>query len=202
MGRWRTTNGGALARAGAPARVVVVALGLGGCVEAASDAPAPTLAHRQIERREGVSLAPATVAIVSVEGAPEAVAASFSRELERDARAREIVLVEPRKARYLVRGYLSAAATADGVTLEYVWDVFGPDKRREQRLNDVISVKGAGDDPWGIAGEAALTSVAAKSADDLAAFLSNTPDAKPLAAVVRANEPAAPATALGYAAVQ
>ena len=98
------------------------------------------------------------------------MAASFSQELARDARAREIVLVEPRKARYLVRGYLSATATADGATLEYVWDVFGPDKQRAQRLNDVISVKGAGDDPWAIAGEAALTSVAAKSADDLAAL--------------------------------
>jgi hypothetical protein len=169
-------------------------------VEAASDAAAPALAHRQIERREGVSLAPATVAIVSVAGAPDAVAASFSQELARDARAREIVLVEPRKARYLVRGYLSAAATADGATLEYVWDVFGPDKRRAQRLNDVISVKGVGDDPWAIAGEAALDSVAAKSADDLAAFLSTTPDAKPIAAAVGASEPTA--TAMGYAPVQ
>jgi hypothetical protein len=111
------------------------------------------------------------------------------------------VVVEPRKARYLVRGYLSATVTADGATLEYVWDVFGPDKQRAQRLNDVISVKGAGDDPWAIADEAALTSVAAKSADDLAAFLSNTPDAKPIP-VARASEPAATATAMGYTAMQ
>jgi hypothetical protein len=148
-----------------------------------------------------VSLAPATVAIVSVQGAPETVAESFSQELTRDAKAREIVLVDPRKAHYLVRGYLSATATADGATLEYVWDVFGPDKQREQRLNDVISVKGTGDDPWTIAGASALSSVAAKSADDLAAFLSNTPEAKPIPAVSRA-EAAAPATALGYATAQ
>jgi hypothetical protein len=112
------------------------------------------------------------------------------------------VVVEPRKARYLVRGYLSATVTADGATLEYVWDVFGPDKQRAQRLNDVISVKGAGDDAWAVADEAALTSVAAKSADDLAAFLSNTPDAKPIPAVARASEPAAAATAMGYTAIQ
>ena len=85
------------------------------------------------------------------------MAASFLQDLASEAKAREIVVVEPRKARYLVRGYLSATATADGATLEYVWDVFGPDKQRAQRLNDVISVKGAGDDPWAIAGEAALT---------------------------------------------
>jgi hypothetical protein len=201
VGIW-ATNGGVFARALPPACGLGVALALGACVEAASDAAAPALAHRQIERREGVSLAPATVAIVSVAGAPDAVAASFSQELARDARAREIVIVEPRKARYLVRGYLSAAATPGGATLEYVWDVFGPDKRRAQRLNDVISVKGEGDDPWAIAGEAAVDSVAAKSADDLAAFLSNTPDAKPIAAAVGASEPAATATAMGYAPVQ
>ena len=202
MGRGQATSGLVFARAFAPVCALGVSLGLAACVEAANDAAAPTLAHREIERREGVSLAPATVAIVSVEGAPEAVAASFSQELATEAKAREIVVVEPRKARYLVRGYLSATATADGATLEYVWDVFGPDKQRAQRLNDVISVKGAGDDAWAIAGEAALTSVAAKSADDLAAFLSNTPDAKPIAAVARASEPAATATAMGYTAIQ
>ena len=202
MGRWQATSGRVFARGFAPVCALGVSLGLGACVEAANDAAAsaPTLAHRQIERREGVSLAPATVAIVSVQGAPEAVTASFLQDLASEAKAREIVVVEPRKARYLVRGYLSATATADGATLEYVWDVFGPDKQRAQRLNDVISVKGAGDDPWAIAGEAALTSVAAKSADDLAAFLSNTPDAKPIPAVAGASEPAATATAMGYTA--
>ena len=205
MGRWQATSGQVFARAFAPVCAFGVSLGLAACVEAANDTAAndaaATLAHRQIERREGVSLAPATVAIVSVAGAPEAVTASFLQDLASEAKAREIVVVEPRKARYLVRGYLSATVTADGATLEYVWDVFGPDKQRAQRLNDVISVKGPGDDPWAIAGEAALTGVAAKSADDLAAFLSNTPDAKPIPAVARASEPTA-ATAMGYTAIQ
>jgi len=201
VGRWRTTNGGTLARASALACAVGVSLGLAACVETTTDASAPTLAHRPLERREGVSLAPATVAIVSVEGAPESVAQSFSQELARDAKALDITLVEPKKARYLVRGYLSATSTADGAALEYVWDVFGPDKQREQRLNDVIVVKGTGDDPWTVAGDAALSSVAAKSADDLAAFLSNTPEAKPIPAVSQTQEPA-PSTVLGYAPVE
>jgi hypothetical protein len=207
VGRWQATSGRVFARAFAPVCALGVSLGLAACVEAANDAAAngaaaPTLAHRQIERREGVSLASAAVAIVSGQGAPEAVTASFLQDLASEAKAREIVVVEPRKARYLVRGYLSATVTADGATLEYVWDVFGPDKQRAQRLNDVISVKGAGDDAWAIADEAALTSVAAKSADDLAAFLSNTADAKPIPAVARASEPAAAATAMGYTAIQ
>ena len=73
----------------------------------------------------------------------------------RAARARDIAVVDAAKARYLVRGYLSASPTEDGAEIEYVWDVFTADKQRVQRLNDVIEVKGAGDDPWALAGEAA-----------------------------------------------
>jgi hypothetical protein len=68
VGRWQGTSGRVFARGFAPVWALGVSLGLAACVEAANDAaaPTPTLAHRQIERREGVSLAPATVAIVSV----------------------------------------------------------------------------------------------------------------------------------------
>ncbi len=52
--------------------------------------------------------------------------------------------------------------------------------------------------PWALAGEAVLASVAAKSADDLAAFFSNTPEAAPAAA---AAEPSTE-KALGYAALR
>ena len=99
-----------------------------------------------------------------------------------------------KRQRYLVRGYLSAYRTADGAALEYVWDVFTKDKQRAQRVNDAIEVKGAGPDPWTIVGQAALASVAAKSADDLAAFLSNTPEA-----VALAKAPEAAAQSLGDA---
>ena len=130
---------------------------------------------------------------------PAAISASFSQTLEREARARDIVVVDPASARYLVRGYLSASLTADGASIEYVWDVFTSDKQRAQRLNDVIVVKGSGDDPWALAGEAALKSVAARSADDLAAYLSNTPEAVAVAAVAPDRVAAAP---LSYAPLQ
>jgi hypothetical protein len=168
---------------GASAPVIAamaLGLSLGGCVEATTEAVPTAVAHVQAERRADVSLADATVAIVSVEGAPEAVAASFKADLQREAKVHDITLAEPRKARYLARGYLSATATSDGAEFEYVWDIFGPDRRRTQRLNNVIAVKGtAGDDPWSLADASALNNAAARSAEDLAAFLSNTPDAKP-----------------------
>jgi hypothetical protein len=57
-------------------------------------------------------------------------------------------------------------------------------------VNDVIDTKG--ENPWR---EEALTSIAANSAEDLAAYLSNTPEASASA------EPAAPqAKPMSYAA--
>jgi hypothetical protein len=170
---------------------------LGACVavETTAEIAPDAAASRQFALRQGANFAQASFAIVSVEGAPSAIAADFSRRLDSAARTRQLAVVDAAKARYLVRGYLSASPTDDGAEIEYVWDVFTADKQRVQRLNDAVEVKGVGGDPWALAGEAVLTSVAAKSADDLAAFLSNTPEAAPAAA---AAEPPAE-TALGYA---
>ena len=197
----RSTAGKVWNARAAFARLCVLAapLALCGCVEVAADLAPSAEAHRQVARREGVSLAQASVAIVSVEGAPAAILASFSQILEREARVRDIVVVDAASARYLVRGYLSASLTADGASIEYVWDVFTSDKQRAQRLSDVIVVKGSGEDPWALAGEAALKSVAARSADDLAAYLSNTPEA--VAAAPVPQDPAA-GLPLSYAPLQ
>jgi hypothetical protein len=157
--------------------VAALAFSLGGCVEMAADMAPKTEAHATFVRRTDVSLAGASVAFVSVDGPPAAISRSFSQIMSREATARDIAVADEKKARYLVRGYLSAYATTDGAAIEYVWDVFNKDKQRMQRVNDVLEVKGEGADPWRIVGEAALTSVAAKSADDLAAYLSNTPEA-------------------------
>jgi hypothetical protein len=178
------------------------ALALSGCVETVAQIAPPAEAHAQFVRRPGVSLAGASVAFVSVDGPPAAISASFLQSLAREAAAHDIVIADAKKARYLVRGYLSAYATADGAAVEYVWDVFNRDRQRTQRVNDALEVKGQGADPWRVAGEAALASVAANSADDLAAFLSNTPEAIAATPVAAAEPPAAAKDKpLSYAAV-
>jgi hypothetical protein len=195
---WTT---GGRARAGAASARLTAALAtlaLCGCVETGAQlAPSPE-AHRQFVLRQGADLPQASVAIVSIEGAPSAVAARFSQALAREARARDIAVVDAAQARYLVRGYLSAASIEDGAAIDYVWDLFTADKRRAQRLSDEIAVKGSGDDPWALADEAALKSVAARSADDLAAYLSNTPEAAAVASAPPAAETTA-AAPLSYA---
>jgi len=164
-------------RSAAGLACALAALALAGCVDDAADLAVRPEARAPIARRPDMSIANASVAFVSVEGAPAAIAASFNQEMARQAAARAIVTADARKARYLVRGYLTAYPTQDGAAVEYVWDVFTRDKQRVQRVSDVLEVKGTGDDAWGIAGAGALASVAAKSADDISAFLSNTPEA-------------------------
>jgi hypothetical protein len=153
-------------------------VGLSGCNDVAATPPSAD-AQAQFAMRDDANLAGATVAIASVDGAPADVSSRFRQSLDDAAAARRIALAPPAKARYLARGYVTASLIDGGAEIDIVWDVFTPDKRRAQRLSDAIAVKGSGDDAWAMIDDAALNSVAAKCADDLAAYLSNTPEAAP-----------------------
>jgi hypothetical protein len=162
---------------------LMAALSTAGCVETAGDITPGVEGNQQFVRRADASMAGATIAIVSVEGAPAELAARFDQSLRQAAAERQIAFAPPTSARYLVRGYLNAAQAQDGASVDFVWDVFTPDKQRAQRLSDMMLVRGSGDDPWAMVADAALDSIAAKCADDLAAYLSNTPEAAPAAAL-------------------
>lgn len=161
------------------AGAVLAAFGLSGCIETAPEiAVAPAPARYEIARRPDVSPKGAEIALVSLEGAPEAAARRFADALRAEAGPREIAFVEPARARYQLRGYLSATPVKDGVSVSWVWDVFGAGNARARRMTDELTVKARSPaDPWSAVDEAALASIAARSADDLAAFLSNTPEA-------------------------
>jgi hypothetical protein len=166
-----------------PATALAAALALSGCVDAAGEIAASPEGASQFVRRPDASIAGATLAIISVEGAPDELARRFDQSLDAAAAERQIALVPPTSAKYLVRGYLSASPARDGAAVDFVWDVFTPDRQRTQRLSDALIVRGSGEDPWAMVTPAALDSIAAKCADDLAAFLSNTPEAAPGAAL-------------------
>jgi hypothetical protein len=157
---------------------------LGGCVDVAGDPPSADAPGPEFVRRDDANMAGAALAIASVEGAPANLSAQFSQSLADAAAARNITVAEPAKARYLARGYLTASLIEGGAEVDFVWDMFTSDKQRVQRLSDAIAVKGSGDDAWAMVSDAALDSIAAKCADDLAAYLSNTPEAAPAAAAL------------------
>jgi hypothetical protein len=156
---------------------------LSGCNDVAANPP-NTDAQAQFALRNDANMAGATVAIASVDGAPTDVSVRFRQSLDQAAEARRIEVTSPAKARYLVRGYVTASLIEGGAEVDIVWDVFTPDKKRTQRLSDAIAVRGSGDDAWAMIDDAALNSVAAKCADDLAAYLSNTPEAAPASAAL------------------
>ena len=156
---------------------------LSGCNDVAANPPNAD-AQAQFVMRDDANMSGATVAIASVDGAPTDVSTRFRQSLDEAAAARRIVVAAPAKAHYLVRGYVTASPIEGGAEVDIVWDVFTPDKKRTQRLSDAIAVKGSGDDAWAMIDDAALNSVAAKCADDLAAYLSNTPEAAPTSAAL------------------
>ena len=173
-----------------PVRTLVAGLsllsacaGLSACNDVAATTPSAD-ASAQFALRDDANIAGATVAIASVDGPPADLSARFRQSFDEAAAARRIAVASPAKARYLVRGYLTASPIEGGAEIDVVWDVFTPNKQRAQRLTDAIAVKGAGDDAWAMIDDAALNSIAAKCADDLAAYLSNTPEAAPASAAL------------------
>jgi hypothetical protein len=156
---------------------------LSGCNDVAANPPNAD-AQAQFVMRDDANMSGATVAIASVDGAPTDLSTRFRQSLDEAAAARRIAVAAPAKAHYLVRGYVTASPIEGGAEVDIVWDVFTPDKKRTQRLSDAIAVKGSGDDAWAMIDDAALNSVAAKCADDLAAYLSNTPEAAPTSAAL------------------
>ena len=177
----------------------LLALPLAGCVDTGSDLNATRASLPQatsITRRADVSPGGASVGFASLEGPPQALQARFVAAFASEAAGREIQLVDPKAARYQMRAYLTAYPTQGGTAVAYVWDVFDSSRQRAQRLTDALVVKGTAADPWCVIDDMALASVAAKSADDLAAILSNTPEAIAAAKVTRpalasAGKPAA-----------
>lgn len=180
--------------------VGVLALALAGCVDTLPQvqASAPELAAARLQPKPGVSPAAATVAFVNLGGAPASVGQKFAGAMSQALGARAITSEAQDKAHYLIRGHMSASAVDGGTALAYVWDIYDNKRRRLQRLEDEIVVKGASADPWAAADDKALASLAGRSADEIAAFLTHTPEAVAAAG----SAPAASSPANAAAAVR
>ena len=162
------------------AAALVAALSVAGCETLPVTATVGRGDVREaIARGQLTSPRAATVSLVSLEGAPEGVAARFTQALDAAAAHREITLTDGASARYLLRGYLSAFQDESGATIAYTYDVFdAKTKRREQRVADTLVVPSSGSDPWSALTASALDSLAGQCADDLAVALAGTPEAQ------------------------
>ena len=152
---------------------------LGGCVEtgALSGAETPEVHAQLAARAAGANPNGVRVALASLSGVPEPLENQMKDAFAVQAGERNIALADPAKAAYLIRGYVTTYPAATGTTVAAVYDVFDASKKRAQRLEDDIIVKSDGVDPWSGFNSAAIDALAARSADDLAAFLTKTPEA-------------------------
>jgi hypothetical protein len=177
---------------------------LGGCID--TGATVATGVERPAKQQAEISPRGASVAFTSIDGPPRPVTARFLHALANAAAQREITIADPKSAHYFVRGYLTAYTARDGTELEFVWDVFDRAHRRVQRIADVLAAGGSGDDPWKGIDDQSLGNVAARSADELAAFLGTTPEAIAAAAGNSSKAAAASdesgAKALSYASTE
>jgi len=146
------------------------ALALSGCVETAADfdPAAPP-------RAKAPSGMP--VALVSLEGAPEAVTARLSTAIAGQAARRDLVIVGiDGKPRYQIRGHLAAYPGAEGKgELSWTFDIYDEQKKRARRISGQEALASGSD--WSAVGDAQLQTVAFKALDEIAAFLAAAPEA-------------------------
>lgn len=116
------------------------------------------------------------VALVGIEGAPEAVQAQVTNEVVAQASARRIELVSGAEhPRYRLRGYLTAYPTENGETaLAFVWDVFDETQKRAQRVSTTTTARGQAGDPWSQIGDSQIAKATAQSMNQVAAFLARS----------------------------
>ena len=184
-----------------------MAVGLEGCTQSLAVASLQSNPIRTaIERGEMHSPKPAAMAFSSIEGAPDDVLARFRSGMTQEAGARDITISDPALARYFVRGYLDAFPTDQGTSVRFVWDVFDTDKRRVERLDDMLDLPKSDGDPWALVDDKVLASMAERSANSIATYLATTPEAagpRPVAADATTSAgPAASAAAAAAAATK
>jgi hypothetical protein len=176
-----------------PSRRLVLTAGiaavLAGCNETISDFN-PSAPPRA--RAPGVP-----VALVSLEGGPDAVMSRLSLAISQQAVRREIAIVgQDGQPRYQLRGYISAHADGGEGELSWAFDIFDAQRRRARRFSGQEKLRGGGD-PWAAVTDGLLTAVAFKAADDIAEFLAAAP---PVAAASSPNAGAAARRAAGLLA--
>jgi hypothetical protein len=100
----------------------------------------------------------------------------FREEFDKAARSREVALAKTDAAPYRLRVYLTALPAQAGTRLAYVFDVYDRQGRRVQRLSDEVGVSSDAN-PWDAINDSSVAAIANRGAEDVAAFLSNTPEA-------------------------
>lgn len=91
-----------------------------------------------------------TIRFLPIIGAPVQAVTPLSKELGNSARGNGLTIKgsSDQTAEHVLKGYLSAFADGDKVTVVYVWDVLDNSGARLHRIQGQESVKAGGSDAW------------------------------------------------------
>ena len=161
--------------------VLLFVLLLGGCVDTAGKLqvdPNAAVEAVKVVALPGTNIAAAPLSIERLEGLSPEQTGTFVAELQKQAAGRQVSFAESKKAKYLAQGYVSAFTVGPATRFIYVWDIFDSSQHLRQRVSDAVIVQGAAPEPMALLSVDVSNALAAKSAEDLAAVLSNMPEAR------------------------
>lgn len=105
---------------------------------------------QQVSSLYTANTAKGTIRFLPIIGAPVQAVTPLSKELGASARGNGLTIKgsSDETAEHVLKGYLSAFADGDKVTVVYVWDVLDNSGARLHRIQGQQSVKGGGSDTW------------------------------------------------------
>lgn len=121
----------------------------------------------------------ATFSFDQIKGVPTNKQDELARAIAKHAQARNLRLVrraDP-SATYHVWGYLSAVGGDVGTNVTYVWDIIDQSGNRVLRFSGIETAGAADADPWNSVDEGALDTVAARTVEDVYAWINRLPRA-------------------------
>ena len=168
----------------APARPKAAAAVAGPTVPAPPEATQPAA--------PAVPAAVATFSFDQIKGVPTNKQDVLARSIAKYAQTRNLHLVRrsDATATYHVWGYLSAVGGDVGTNVTYVWDILDQSGNRVLRFSG-IEITGAADaDPWASVDGSTLDTIAARTVEDVYAWINRLPQPSATGAAAAATLPA------------
>lgn len=116
------------------------------------------------------------VSIAVIDGAPKASVDRIASQLYTESRRRGFTATMRGNARksFTMNGRVTAAPTASGTTVLYVWDVTDPSGKHRHRISgeETIPAGTAFSDPWDAVDDSAMQRIASRTAEEVSGFIS------------------------------
>lgn len=108
-----------------------------------------------------------TIRFLPIIGAPVQAVTPLSRQLGMRARAAGLTIKasSDTSSEHILKGYLSAFADGDKVTVVYVWDILDSGGNRLNRIQGQKNATAAGNDPWASVSASTMEAIAGETID-------------------------------------